>query len=73
MAAEIITSIPMTGRESAATERALERIRTGECKTAYAAAKAEGIALSTIYRALDREKNADVKRILEERRRNAAT
>ena len=34
---------------SAATERALKRISQGESK--YAAAKAEGIALGTIYRA----------------------
>lgn len=40
----------MSGRPSAATERALARIRAGA--TAYSAAKAEGIALSTIYRAL---------------------
>ena len=40
----------MSGRPSAATERALARIQAGA--TAYSAAKAEGIALSTIYRAL---------------------
>ncbi len=40
----------MAARTSAATERALARVAAGE--TAYAAAKAEGIALSTIYRAL---------------------
>ena len=40
----------MAAKTSAATERALARIAGGE--TAYAAAKAEGIALSTIYRAL---------------------
>jgi transposase len=34
---------------SAATERALRRVARGS--TAYAAAKKEGIALSTIYRA----------------------
>ena len=45
----------MTGRQSSATDRALERVRQGE--TAYAAAKAEGISLSTIYRALARALN----------------
>ena len=40
----------MAAKTSAATERALARVAQG--KTAYAAAKAEGIALSTIYRAL---------------------
>lgn len=40
----------MAAKTSAATERALARVAAGE--TAYAAAKAEGIALSTIYRAL---------------------
>lgn len=40
----------MAAKISAATERALARVASGE--TAYAAAKAEGIALSTIYRAL---------------------
>ena len=40
----------MAAKTSAATERALARIKAGE--TPYAAAKAEGIALSTIYRAV---------------------
>lgn len=40
----------MAAKTSAATERALARVASGE--TAYAAAKAEVIALSTIYRAL---------------------
>jgi hypothetical protein len=44
----------MAGRRSAATERALQRIAEGS--TAYAAAKLEGIALSTIYRALAQER-----------------
>lgn len=44
----------MSGRRSAATERALARVKNGE--TPYSAAKAEGIALSTIYRAV---KNKD--------------
>lgn len=42
----------MSAKISSATERALARIKAGE--TAYAAAKAEGIALSTIYRAIKR-------------------
>lgn len=45
----------MTGKTSAATERALRLILKGW--TPYAAAKKEGIALSTIYRALKREQN----------------
>jgi transposase len=44
----------MAGRPSAATERALKRVAKGE--SAYSAAKAEGVALSTIYRALKRQK-----------------
>jgi hypothetical protein len=40
----------MAGKTSSATERAIDRVKNGE--TAYSAAKAEGIALSTIYRAL---------------------
>ena len=44
----------MSGKISAATERALARVRAGE--TAYRAAKTEGINLSTIYRALRRIK-----------------
>lgn len=44
----------MPARQSAAVDRALERVRRGE--TAYRAAKNEGIALSTIYRALKRER-----------------
>lgn len=40
----------MTGRASSATERALERVRLGA--TGYAAAKAEGLAVSTVYRAM---------------------
>jgi hypothetical protein len=44
----------MTGQVSAKTERAFKRIAKG--MTAYAAAKKEGIALSTIYRALKRLK-----------------
>ena len=44
----------MSGQQSAATERALKLILKGW--TAYAAAKKEGIALSTVYRALKRIK-----------------
>jgi transposase len=43
----------MTARTSAATERALKLVARG--MTPYAAAKKEGLALSTIYRALKRE------------------
>jgi transposase len=42
----------MSRRQSSAVDRALRRIERG--MTAYAAAKKEGIALSTIYRALKR-------------------
>jgi hypothetical protein len=44
----------MAGRQSAATERALARIRAGA--TPHAAALAEGIRPNTIYRALKRER-----------------
>jgi transposase len=43
----------------AATERALKLVAKG--MTAYAAAKKTGIALSTIYRALKREREKDQK------------
>lgn len=43
----------MPARESAATERALAAIAAG--KTPYRAAKDEGLALSTIYRAMIRK------------------
>jgi transposase len=43
----------------AATERAIKLVAKGW--TAYAAAKKEGIALSTIYRALKREANKEKK------------
>jgi len=46
----------MTGRPSAALERALARVDKGE--TRYQAAKAEGIALSTIYRGWKRREDA---------------
>lgn len=42
----------MPAHNTAATMRALARIQAGQ--SAYAAARAEGIALSTIYRALAR-------------------
>jgi transposase len=44
----------MSGKPSADTERALKLVSKG--MTPYAAAKKVGIALSTIYRALKREK-----------------
>jgi transposase len=44
----------MSGKPSADTERALKLVAKG--MTPYAAAKKVGIALSTIYRALNREK-----------------
>ena len=47
----------MAGKISGSTERALERIKQGQ--SAYSAAKDEGIALSTIYRALGRIKDKD--------------
>lgn len=47
----------MAGKPSAATERALARVKAGE--TPYAAAKAEGIALSTIYRAVRKPGESD--------------
>lgn len=47
----------MTARISSATERALKRVQSGS--SAYAAARKEGIALSTIYRALKRIRAAD--------------
>jgi GTP cyclohydrolase III len=45
----------MAGKPSSKTQRALARIAKGQ--TPYAAAKAEGIALSTIYRAQKRERD----------------
>lgn len=45
----------MTAQVSAATERALKLVAQGKM-TAYAAAKKEGIALSTVYRAIKRER-----------------
>lgn len=44
----------MSGRQSAAVDRALRMIARGS--TAYAAAKSVGIALSTIYRAQARQR-----------------
>jgi transposase len=49
-----LTISGMAAQTSAATERALRLVLKGW--TPYAAAKKEGIALSTIYRALKREK-----------------
>lgn len=42
----------MAARQSAAVDRALRHIAKG--MTAYAAAKKEGLALSTVYRAVKR-------------------
>lgn len=47
----------MPPRQSSAVDRALARIAAGS--SAYAAAKAEGLALSTIYRALRRQRETD--------------
>lgn len=47
----------MAAKTSAATERALARVKAGE--TPYSAAKAEGIALSTIYRAVRKPDETD--------------
>lgn len=47
----------MAAKTSAATERALARVKAGE--TPYSAAKAEGIALSTIYRAVRKPGETD--------------
>ena len=44
----------MAGRQSAEVEKALRLVRQG--LTPYAAARKVGIALSTIYRALKRER-----------------
>lgn len=46
----------MSGRPSAATEKALKLIAKG--MTPYAAAKKVGIALSTIYRALAKKRSS---------------
>ena len=47
----------MTARQSSATDKALELVKKG-C-TPYKAAKMTGIALSTIYRAIIRQKAAN--------------
>lgn len=49
----------MSARQSAAVDRALRLVARG--MTAYAAAKKEGIALSTVYRALKRQREAQKK------------
>ncbi len=46
----------MSARQSSATDRALDAVKQGA--TPYRAAKTEGIALSTIYRALKRLANS---------------
>ena len=48
----------MTGRVSAATERAIERYRRGG-ESAYAAAKAEGVHPGTMYRNPEYQKIRD--------------
>lgn len=45
----------MTGKQSSGTEKALRLVAKG--MTPYAAAKKVGIALSTIYRAIKRQKD----------------
>jgi hypothetical protein len=47
----------MTARQSSAVDRALAEVSAGR-KTAYRAALDEGLALSTIYRAIKRLKAA---------------
>jgi len=47
--------MPRDGKPAAATVRALARVRAGKC-SAYRAAKDARIALSTIYRALARQR-----------------
>ena len=56
----------MSARQSSATDKALSLIRKG--LTPYAAARKVGIALSTIYRALERPGNKLSKRALRQRR-----
>ena len=45
----------MTARQSSAVDKALRLVAGGS--TAYAAAKKTGIALSTIYRAIKRQRS----------------
>ena len=56
----------MPARQSSAVDQALALIRQGQ--TPYAAAKQAGIALSTIYRALERAENAEVAKLVAKRR-----
>lgn len=51
----------MASRQSGAVDRALELIRNGA--SPYAAAKAQDIRMTTIYRALQRAENAEVNAI----------
>jgi predicted DNA-binding transcriptional regulator YafY len=49
----------MSGRQSSSVDKALSligKVRKGEVITAYRAAKLTGISLSTIYRAIARQK-----------------
>jgi hypothetical protein len=56
----------MNTRQSSAVDRALNLIRQGA--TPYSAAKAMGLAMTTIYRALERPENAAVRSIWDNRR-----
>ena len=47
----------MSARQSEAVTRALKLVARGS--TPYAAAKKVGVALSTIYRAIERNRNAE--------------
>lgn len=49
----------MSGRQSEVVTKALSMVSKG--MTPYAAAKRVGIALSTIYRALERHRNSGAK------------
>lgn len=55
----------MSNRESSAVERAIKQIgrkgKDGQPITAYRAAKNQGLALSTIYRALKRRRDSNSK------------
>ena len=48
----------MSPRQSSAVDRALRAVAAGK-KTAYRAALDEGLALSTIYRAIKRQRAAE--------------
>lgn len=46
----------MSRRQSSAVDKALRWLEQDPTRTGYAAARKYGLALSTIYRALDRQK-----------------